>query len=1026
TYQLIRKRPYDPYSLSTNSLYNFCKDQENGIWIGSYSGGVNYYSPFQPFTKYYAYPGESVMKGDLVHDIITDQYDNLWIATEDAGLNKLDTQTGHYTNYQPQQGRKSISRTNLHGLVAIGDKLWVGSLNGIDLLNIRSGEVLKHYTLGANSSIVIMKELPNGMLLVGTSNGMYQYQEESDLFVLHPAFPTRSRIQSILEDHTGKIWVGTAHHGIYYYDPADMMMHPFDLEKSPTFSDKVVNDIYEDEEHNLWFASFNGVKKYDFLTGDITRYTVKNGMPANSTYRILPDKSKNLWISTTNGLVCLDPVTERIKVYTQDHGIITNQFNYNSSWKDRNGRMYFGMVKGMISFIPEEIREFTNEAHVYLTNMTVFNKTVDMNIPTIPISFRESIVLTHEQSTFTINFSALSYIAPNKTEYAYCMEGLDDNWTYLKNSHTVYYTKLRPGKYTFKVRGANVSGIWSDTPTILHITILQPWWFSSSAILVYVCLCIAFCLLMVYSFIHKNRRRMLRGMQQFEDEKEKELYQAKIDFFINIAHEIRTPLTLIKSPLEKVMNNKSLQEDAKDYLSVVDKNANRLLALVNQLLDFRKTEIKGYNLNFVQVDIVTLIHDICSRFRDTAEGASLLLNVKSNTKSLYAFIDKEAFTKIISNLLSNAIKYAKANIQLFITYVENEDQFVIEVSNDGEEIPAELKAKIFEPFFRGESSLHKSGTGLGLPLARSLAEMHRGTLSVEDVVVGFTTFRLCVPINQPNSIRLEEQQSILATTNQPIYDMDSSRPTILVVEDNLEMQNFIAQEINSVYNVVVATNGHEALLILQEYSVQLILSDIMMPVIDGFDLLKKVKTELDHIPVILLTAKNTMQSRLDGLELGADAYIEKPFSMDLVMAQIANLLSNRNNMRAYYFNSPIANMKSMAYTKADENFLEKLNDIILSEIDNPNLDVVLVAGAMSMSRPTLYRKINALSNLTPNELINITRLKKAAELILEGKMKIYEISEAVGFNSQSYFSRSFSKQFGMTPSQYAQVNNVKL
>lgn len=1026
-YSTIRKRPYDPYSLSTNSLYNFCKDHENGIWIGSYSGGVNYYSPFQPFTKYYAYPGESVLKGDLVHDIVTDRYDNLWIATEDAGLNKLDVKTGKYINYQPQPGQKSIARTNLHGLVAEGDRLWVGSLIGIDLLDIRSGEVLKHYTLGDNSSIVIMKKLPNGMLLVGTSNGMYYYEEEADRFVLHPAFPTLYRIQSILEDHLGKIWVGTAHYGVYCYDPADDSIEPFVLEESPTFSDNVVNDIYEDEDYNLWFASFNGVKKWDWLSGDVTRYTVKNGMPANSTFRILADGDKNLWISTTNGLVCLDPVTERIRVYTREHGIITNQFNYNSSWKDASGRMYFGMVKGMISFMPEAIEEFMNEAHVYLTHMTVFDKEADMNIPTFPVTLRENIMLTHEQSTFSIDFSSLSYIAPGITEYAYNMEGLDNNWTYLKNSHTAYYTKLRPGNYVFKVRGSNVSGVWSDVPTTLRITILQPWWFSSSAILVYVCLFIAASLLTVRLFIHKNKWRMQRDMQQFEDEKERELYQAKIDFFINIAHEIRTPLTLIRSPLDKVMNNRGLPEDAKDYLLIVNKNANRLLALVNQLLDFRKTEIEGYNLNFVQIDIVALVHDICSRFRDTAEGASLLLNVQANVKILKAFVDKEAFTKIISNLLSNAIKYAKTNIQLSILFIENEEQLFIDVTNDGEVIPIELRDKIFEPFFRGEYSIHKSGTGLGLPLARSLAEMHRGTLSVEDMGLGLTTFRLCVPVYQPNSIRLEEQTGVGAV-NQPIYDMDPSRPTVLVVEDNLEMRNFIAREVHSEYNVVMAEHGHEALLLLHEWSVQLIISDIMMPVMDGFELLKKVKTELEfsHIPILLLTAKNTMQSRLDGLELGADAYIEKPFSMDLVMAQIANLLNNRNSMRAYYFNSPIANMKSMAYTKADEYFLERLNEIIVAEIDNPNLDVDLIAGQMNMSRPTLYRKINALSNLTPNELINITRLKKAAEFILAGKMKIYEISEAVGFNSQSYFSRSFSKQFGMTPSQYAQINHVKL
>lgn len=461
----------------------------------------------------------------------------------------------------------------------------------------------------------------------------------------------------------------------------------------------------------------------------------------------------------------------------------------------------------------------------------------------------------------------------------------------------------------------------------------------------------------------------------------------------------------------------------------MDKNANRLLDLVNQLLDFRKTEIEGYKLNFIHTDIIALMQETFERFHDTAEQEALQMIIECNVKSFYAFIDKEACTKILSNLLSNAIKYARSKI---IVRFETQDgeRFTIDIMNDGKPISEEIKEKIFEPFYRDDSSIHKSGTGLGLPLARSLAEMHEGSLTLEESPTGLIIFRLRLPVNQPNSLKLEEEKAEVLTNpaSERKYVTQESRPTVLVVEDNTEMLHFIGQEINVHYNVVTAGNGEEAIARLQEYGIQLIISDIMMPVMDGFTLLKKIKTNLEfsHIPIILLTAKNTLQSRMEGLELGADAYIDKPFSMDLLLTQVTNLLNNRSNMRAYYFNSPIANIKSMAYTKADEKFLKKLNDIIDSHINDVNLDVDMIADLMNLSRPTLYRKINGLSNVTPNELIKISRLKKAAELILQGDMRIYEIAEAVGFNSQSYFSRAFSKQFNMSPSQYAKENNIEL
>lgn len=1030
TIMSIQQNKSDLYSLSSNAIKELYKDQEGGIWVCTDNGGISYSPPYSEFKRHYNIPGQRTLNGDIIHDICIDKNNNLWIGTEDAGLNKLNMKDHSYTSFNDMKG---LSQNCIHGLASIDNHLWIGThANGIDLMDIRTEKIIKHYTISVNpyanknDIIVYLYKLQNNDLLVATALGVYQYNSQKDIFEKLSQFPNNCRIQTLFEDHDGVIWAGTSSKGLYYYNPATSQHGEFKLDTVNT--SRTINNIYEDRKNNLWFATGDGIKIYDRSTQQTTKYDMQDGLPSNVIYRIEEDKKGNMWISTANGLARLNPKNHKIKVFKKEHGLTSNQFNYNSSLKTDNDKLYFGTLKGMISFQPNSIQEFSIQPKVYISQIN-YNDPDHNFLHQEAITFKKGITLEHNQSTFYIDYTSLSYQAPNLTQYAYCMEGLSSKCYHVVGENRVYFTKLPPGNYTFKVKAANLSGIWNDEPAMFQITILPPWWLSTKALILYGIIAIGCVVLLIFIISRHNKANIQQKIQEFENEKEKELYQAKIDFFINIAHEIRTPLTLIKSPLEKVTRDIKLSPSAKNYLTIVDKNANRLLDLVNQLLDFRKTEIEGYKLNFIHTDIIALMQETFERFHDTAEQEALQMIIECNVKSFYAFIDKEACTKILSNLLSNAIKYARSKI---IVRFETQDgeRFTIDIMNDGKPISEEIKEKIFEPFYRDDSSIHKSGTGLGLPLARSLAEMHEGSLTLEESPTGLIIFRLRLPVNQPNSLKLEEEKAEVLTNpaSERKYVTQESRPTVLVVEDNTEMLHFIGQEINVHYNVVTAGNGEEAIARLQEYGIQLIISDIMMPVMDGFTLLKKIKTNLEfsHIPIILLTAKNTLQSRMEGLELGADAYIDKPFSMDLLLSQVTNLLNNRSNMRAYYFNSPIANIKSMAYTKADEKFLKKLNDIIDSHINDVNLDVDMIADLMNLSRPTLYRKINGLSNVTPNELIKISRLKKAAELILQGDMRIYEIAEAVGFNSQSYFSRAFSKQFNMSPSQYAKENNIEL
>ena len=1030
-YKRVMQDPLDPNSLSSQYISAFCRDRENGIWICFHQSGVNYCSPFRPFRIHY--PGDSfnLMQGEVVRDICKDKYGNIWLGTEDAGINCMDKQTGAFSNYRPG-GNGGIAHTNIRGLAVSDNDLWIGHvIHGIDRMDINTRKVIKRYSLlkdsagTKNSSVRCIKVLQEGDIYVGTDDGVFKYDYLNDCFKFMHQFPEYS-VRCIYEDRLGRVWTGMFNRS-FYYDPISNagMYLPYD--KLNTQRHNLVNDICEDTDGNMWFATLEGVIKYDFQTGESIHYTVKDGMPSNVVFRILRDNDRCFWISTANGLVRFDSKTEQITTFTENHGLISRQFNENSAFKDSDENFYFGSVKGFVHFRPEDMRMDVRHAKVHLHTLELDNGKKVINIPSE--SSEHKIELGHEESTFSINFSTLDFIAPASVKYAYRLSGSNQSWIEIGGRNTVYFANLSPGDYVFEVKATDFSNHWSDEVTSLNIVILPAWWQSTFARFLFVMTVFVMIISFIYRWKAKAKKEMAYNMQLFEDKKEKELYQSKIDFFINIAHEIRTPLTLIKNPLEKIIMSNVIQGKESESLRLMNRNVTRLMSLVNQLLDFRKTETDGYKLSFVRTDMIALLKENVKFFRESAAENNLLLNIDCTMDELYAYVDREAVTKIFSNLLLNAIKYAQHSIVIRVSMNEEYDSFSIDFINDGKPVPPELREKIFEPFYRVEVNTEgKTGTGLGLPFARSLAEMHNGSLTLETFAAneGLTMFRLVLPLHLPESIHTEENIPLSDETDLSLR-FEEGRPAVLVVEDNSEMRKFVAEEVNTLYNVYVAENGKVATEILGKESVQLVISDVMMPVMDGLELLHYIKSneEYTHIPVILLTAKTTTQFHLEGLEHGADAYIDKPFSMPLLMAQVSNLISNRDNIRKFYFKSPIANMKSIAYSKTDEKFLDKLNTIINDNMGNPDLDVNMLAEMMNISRPTLYRKVRSISDLTPNDLIKMARLKKSAELLLSGEMKIYEIAEAVGFSSQSYFWSAFIKEFGVSPSKYVKENMGK-
>jgi len=1034
----LKKHFNDPYSISDNAVYAVYKDAEGGLWAGTYFGGVNYYpKQYSTFNKFYPGSDKTGLQGNVVREICKDQYGNLWMGTEDNGLNKLSPDKRTWTHYSPGV-KNSISNTNIHGLLANGNELFIGTFErGLDILDIPSGKVIRYYLAGEaknllkSNFIITFCKTRSGVILVGTTRGLYRYNNTTKDFTLINGVPPYDFIYCITEDHSGKIWVGTVHDGIYHYDPVkDTGSKLSDVHAiTNTLNSSSVNGVFEDSDHQLWFATEGlGLWNYNPIQKSYKFYNLNNGFPSNYVFRILEDSEKNIWISTTRGLVSLNITTRNIKIYTKASGLLSDQFNYNSAFEDTDGTMYFGCVKGMVSFNPSQFKKNNFVAPVYITGIQVHNQEISVNgsdsLLHRSIMCTKQIKLNHNQSSFSIDFAALSYPSPEMTQYKYMMKGLDKGWTLLKTNRKVYFTQLQPGHYTFMVMAANNNGSWLTKGAKLDITIAPSFWESTWAYIIYILLILLTVYYLLRQYHIKTRDKNNRLIEILENDKEKQIYNAKIEFFTNVAHEIRTPLTLIKGPMEKVIKKAGSVPEIQHNLQIMEKNTNRLLELTNQLLDFRKTETNGFSLSFVKTDITELLADIFLRFKPMAEQKNMQYEFKHLPKNLYAYVDIEAFTKIISNLINNAIKYGRSVVEVELLELQpDEGTFSIEIRNNGHIVPYEMREKIFEPFFRLKESEKQIGTGIGLSLSRSLTGLHKGVLVLSKPVDDLNTFLLTLPVHQDEEFDLYNIPDDYELTDKTKEeDLDFMKPIILLVDDNPEILDFISDDLSEKYSVIKALNGQEALDMIEIENIQLIISDVMMPVMDGFELCKKIKTNFDHshIPIILLTAKNTLQSKIEGLEVGADAYIEKPFSPEHLQVQIANLLINRNKIREHFASSPLAGINTMAYSKPDESFLDRLNAAIIKNIQNPELDVEQIASLMNMSKPTLYRKVKAISNLTINELINITRLKAAAKLLEDGDYKIYEVAAMVGYSSQSHLGRNFLKQFGTTPTEYQQ------
>lgn len=1033
--------PSDPRSVSDQTINGMMWDAEDALWVLTNLGGVNYMPKQTKRFDYYSptYLTGALGSGKVVGPLCENKDGNIWIGTQ-SGLYFFNTTTRELSEYAV--GGIANQNYDIRSLLLDGDRLWVGTYaEGLRVIDLRTGAV-KVYThsrgipntICSNDVLSLCKDR-KGEIFVGTSWGLCRYNPATDNFVILPNIGSMISVVDTYEDMYNNLWIATSNSGVFCYNTVNGRWRHFQHERedSTTITSNSVIKLFEDVKGTMWFGTNGGgLCSFEPKTESFIEFDPQNTiLPNKVIYSIEQDQSGDFWISSNAGLFKINPVSKaHFRQFTINDGLQGNQFTAQSSLKSSGGKLYFGGINGFNGFEPERFTDNTYIPPVYVTDLRLPYLTDEQAVKQLlqlgkPFYMADQITLSYENNSFTIRFVALSFEDPTRNRYSYILKGVDKEWVMNSESNTASYTNLPPGEYEFEVRGSNNDQQWNEKPTSLRIVIAPPWWLSPIAYFVYILVFFGLAYWVGWRWNLHIKRKYKQRMEDYQTVKEKEVYKSKIGFFINLVHEIRTPLSLIRLPLEKLQESEHEGKEAR-YLSVIDKNVNYLLGITNQLLDFQKMESGALQLNLKKCDMKELIGDVYNQFTSSAELKGLKLSLTLPDDELTLMIDREKVSKILVNLMGNAIKYARTQIDLKVTVLN--EHYEISVIDDGSGVPDTQKTKVFEAFYQrpDDEVAAATGTGIGLAFARSLAEAHHGSLRLEDNNRGGSSFILSLPLEE---LKTEEILDVIDVPSEVgeadeanCSEFSGKKFTVLLVEDNIDLLNLTSESLSVWFRVLKARNGREALEVLSRESIDVIVSDVMMPEMNGLELCGHVKSEIDysHIPVILLTAKTTLESKIEGFECGADAYVEKPFSIKQLRMQIENLLKLRqafHKLMASLAGNAHSNTADFALSQKDCEFVTKIQGVVSGQLADENFSIDTLAEEMHMSRSNFYRKIKALSGMSPNDYMKTLRMNRAAELMKSG-VRISEVAEQVGFTSSSYFAKCFKTQFGMLPKEY--------
>lgn len=1047
TIKYVTNAPFNERSIVQNSLVCLYCDDAGIIWVGAYKRGVSYYneSIFKFKTEHLSDFNHIKNFTADVNVIAEDKHANLWLGTNSSGIISINRETKSRKIYQHQPNTNSLSSNVIVSILAASDgKMWIGTYQAG--LNVFDGQSFTHYRHQpdnanslANDNIWALTEGDNNLIWIGTlGNGLQSFNPQTGTFTRYGEDQSEfanDYVMHICKGRDKKLYISTAA-GITVFTPTTRKFEKWTGNKKGTqsFSHQNINQVYEDSRGLLWIATREGLNIYDRKKDEIIAPEENQISSNESIYAIVEDNNKNIWITTNRGIsnivVNMNPktgvYTYNIYRYNEQDGLLNQEFNIRSIIKTFRGEIIAGGVQGLSLFDPENIQYNHIIPKVVFTGLQLFNEEVKTDsvyngnrILTKALNKTQKIELKHRQNVFSVSFSSMNYILPEKTKFLYMLEGFNLGWL-TADANKVTYTNLAPGKYRLKVKAINSDGFSSDEASELIIVIRPPFWASPFAYALYALLIIGVLILAQKQILRKERNKFHLAQIEQEAQQKHEIDDMKLRFFTNISHELRTPLTLILSPLENMLKTTE-GEEQKQKLEMIHRNAIRLLNMVNQLLDFRKSDVKGHQLNPVQGDIVEFIRSISASFTEYSEKKNVHLTFFSVIKELSMVFDEDKMGKIIMNLLSNAFKFTPqgGRVDIYLNLLPSTDtekeRLEIQVSDSGIGIKDEDKEHIFERFYQVQhKDNHKiSGSGIGLHLVKEFVTLHEGSVSVHDNVGQGSVFIITIPITR---IQTESGQ----TAEPEIIEEINTHPVILIVDDNDDFRLFMKDSLKADYTIKEAANGVQAWNLIPTIQPDIIVSDVMMPEMNGIELCKQVKTDIrtSHIPLILLTARSAKEQKLEGLESGADDYITKPFNFDILNLRIKKLLELKQKRQESFKGKLEVNPSDITITSLDEKLIKKAVMYVENNISRCELSVEELSRELGMSRVHLYKKLMSITGKSPIEFIRVIRLKRAAQLLRESQQNVSEIAYQVGFNNPKYFSKYFKEEFGVLPSAY--------
>jgi len=1053
--------PLDENSLSNGAVNAIYSDESGTLWIAT-AEGIDYYNPAQQkFKLYRNHYRKHSLSGNDIKGLSEDPDGYIWMAVDGGGLNRFDPLRETFVTYPVGEGNRLNSLSVLSVAVDRDAELWIGTYDkGLNRFNPKTN-TFTHYqhdpsdtNSPSGNSIRTLLQDRRGNLWLGTiGNGLNRYDKRSQTFTRIPCgkeapdHVVSCWINHLYEDRQGRIWVSTFW-GVEVFDYATNAFTHFqaDTTRVGSLSSNDVYTTYQDRKGRIWVGTRNGLNLFIPDSRRFKAYTKADGLPSNTIFSINEDARGSLWLGTMLGLSNFNPDTGEVRNFGPAEDIQGDVFSVGASLRTRDGSLYIGGSTGLNRFHPDSLVYNRFVPPVYLTSFSIFNKPIPIDrqsflkshineVPEIGLSYRESV--------FSVEFAALNFIESYRNAYAYKLEGFDADWNYIGTERKATFTNLDPGEYVLRVKAANNDGVWNEKGTALRIHIAPPFWKTRAAWAFYLLLLIGALLLARHLVLERARMNFQLEQEHEEARRLLELDALKTKFFTNVSHEFRTPLSLILAPLDALVK-KAGDPHQQQQLQLVQRNAKRLLHLVNQLLDFRRLEVQEIRLAASEGDVVQLLREVTASFADLSEKKHIRLSFHSAVPALRMSFDPDKLERILFNLLSNAFKFTPehgvVSVELLPVPTEKkgaEEWLDICVRDTGIGIPKEQQDSIFERFFQHElpSHLMNQGSGIGLSITREFVRLHGGRIWVESEPDHGSTFTVRLPLRFGLRPALPPDQlpeaELLAPASQetgavPKEKPKKALPTLLLVEDNEDFRFYLQDNLRRHYTILEAANGKEGWKRALTALPDLIVSDVAMPEMDGVELCRKVKADprTTHIPVILLTARTQEEQQLEGIRTGASDYITKPFAFELLQARLKNLLLQRDTLNRSFQARPAITASPIVVPSLDDKLLKKALSITEANIANPDFSVEELSREIGMSRVYLYKKLVAITGKTPIEFIRIVRLRRAAQLLEQSQLNVSEIAYEVGFNSPRTFTKYFKQEYHVLPSDYQAQHGV--